>query len=744
MIRGTDMIDFREFRVFSSGNSADKAANIFSDEIKLRTGEEPKKCTDENQANVAFLIKDGISRDGYELDCSASSVRVYASGIRGFIFGIGMFLRKLVCVCGTPSLAEDITGAYSPDKSVRGHQIGYRTTPNTYDAWDYSDYRRYYLDMMFFGSNTVEHIPYEKGVSRRNKLMKYDEEEFLIEASRMADEFDLDVSLWHPNNEGETVEQAAERRGKLYAEVPRLNVVFPPGGDPGDFEADEFILRCKEISKALKKSHPQAQMWPSAQQPHSIASWGEDFIEEMKKLPDEIDGIITGPNRAFPLDILRRKLPDKYPIRLYPDITHNVRCEYPVHFDRDDWHFALTTGLSRECTNPRPREYRLIHRLTRRYVVGSVSYSEGITDDVNKMVWADMDYFPDCDLRTTLLDYSRLFFYGVPAEIIADGILSLELNWQCDPAENPTIDKTLETFESLYAEYPCLADNWRFLQLLMRAKCDYVIRSRRIFELNLIKLAEKEIRNGRLDAAREILSADFDEDYKRERADIDMLAQQLFELIGLQLDTEHYCADNWERGAILETVDLPVTDRKWLLGRLNYASEKPDPAEFMIKALNRCTVAPDEYYFSVAINGLEECGVSQSGEIYMNFQGDRPSVNNGSMPTAMFKVYDNLSFKCKVGGLTAASDYKLKIAYLSKKIPALSGHKIVANGAVIYEGPQFGGERDEEFDREMLAPGFETASYVIPKEVIHNGCLDLEFSEPYMGVMFCEFWLTHD
>lgn len=74
------MIDFREFRVFSSGNSADKAANIFSDEIKLRTGEEPKKCIDDKKANVAFLIKDGISRDGYELDCSASSVRVYASG----------------------------------------------------------------------------------------------------------------------------------------------------------------------------------------------------------------------------------------------------------------------------------------------------------------------------------------------------------------------------------------------------------------------------------------------------------------------------------------------------------------------------------------------------------------------------------------------------------------------------------------------------------------------------------------
>jgi hypothetical protein len=44
----------------------------------------------------------------------------------------------------------------------------------------------------------------------------------------------------------------------------------------------------------------------------------------------------------------------------------------------------------------------------------------------------------------------------------------------------------------------------------------------------------------------------------------------------------------------------------------------------------------------------------------------------------------------------------------------------------------------------MLCDGFETASYVIPKEVVHNGCIDLEFSEPDMGVMFSEFWITHE
>lgn len=737
------MVNFKKFKIFAETEQALKAAELFSLEIKDRTGTEPSLCS-KDEANFLFVADDEISRDGYKIDCSKDSVCISASGIRGFIFGFGMFLRKIVPVCGVPVLVEDISGSYNPDKVIRGHQIGYRTTPNTYDAWSYDDYRRYYLDMMFFGTNTVEHIPYERGVSKRNRLMKYDEEEFLVRASSMADEFDLDVSLWHPNNDGETVEFAAERRGRLYETVPRLDVVFPPGGDPGEFSADEFVLRCKEISKALKKVHPNAQMWPSAQQPHSQPAWGEDFIAEMEKQPDEIDGVITGPNHAFDLETLRRRLPSKYPIRLYPDITHNVRCEYPVHFDRDDWHFALTTGLSRECTNPRPREYRLIHRLTRRYVVGSVSYSEGITDDVNKMVWADMDFFPDCDLRTTLLDYARLFFYGADPDEIADGILALELNWQCDPAENPTIDRTFETFELLNSKYTFLADNWRFLQLLMRAKCDWVLRHRRLFELNLIRLAEKEIKSGNLVTAKEILDADYDEQYKKERADITALAQKLFDLIGLQSDIENYCADNWERGAILETIDLPVTDRKWLLGRLDTAYNSTDPVSYMKKIINRNKVRSNEYYFSVALNGLEECGVLQNGEIYMNFQGDRPNVNTGEMPVAMFKVYDNLTFKCKVGGLDYNGDYKLKITYMSKKSDSSAHHKITANGYVIYEGAQFGGEKDEEYDAAMLAPGFETASYVIPKSVIQNGCIDLEFSEPDMGVMFSEFWITHE
>jgi hypothetical protein len=116
-------------------------------------------------------------------------------------------------------------------------------------------------------------------------------------------------------------------------------------------------------------------------------------------------------------------------------------------------------------------------------------------------------------------------------------------------------------------------------------------------------------------------------------------------------------------------------------------------------------------------------------------------VNNGSIPMAMLKLYDHYSFNCKLGGFTAGTDYMLRITYSSKKQSAIIHHRITANGTMIYDGPQYGGERDEQFDAELLAPGFETATYVLPASVFINGCLELEITEPIAGFMMSEFWI---
>lgn len=734
-------LDYTRLSVSAHTPAERQAATLFCDEIEIRTGSRPEISACSEAQCICFCQSDDAqSKDAFSIRIHDRICVLTASGIRGFIYAYSMFLRKTEYHNNTITLVEPIDGDYRPDKAIRGHQLGYRTCSNTYDAWTPQQYRRYYLDMMAFGANTVEHIPARAG-GEGNALMRMDADDLCVQVCAIADSFDLDVSLWFPNDDL-SVEESTALRKAVFEKCPRLNVVFVPGGDPGHYPADVFMARVKSISDALRKAKPDADIWPSAQAPHSVPDWGEVFISQMQQRPAQIDGVITGPNRAFPLDVLRRRLPIDYPIRLYPDITHNVRCEYPVHALQDDWHYALASTLSRESINPRPQEYRLIHRLTRRYVVGSVSYSEGVNDDVNKMVWSDMDYDSERTLRETLLDYARCFIWQAPAERIADGILSLEQNWIGDPAENPQIEATFALFDALSRDYPALSDNWRFCQLLFRAACDLYVRKRRLYDLSLLREARRAMYRMQLDQAELILKNAYPPEIMQLRQLIDTLAGRLFEQIGMQLDVKRYGANQWERGATLETIDLPVTDKEFYLNRLAYArsiSEKRVDS-FVQGLLERNSNTDDRYYFSFAEHGLDAVGERQTPDFYIDFQGDRPNVNNGMIPMCQLKVYDHFSFRCKLGGFMSG-DYKLRVSYSSRRTDSVTAHRVSLDGHEIYCGTQYGGEKDPQFDRDYLAPGTETATYLLPSAFFQNGCAELVIEEPTVGVMLSEFWI---
>ncbi len=716
-----------KINVYSDAPLSNFAAELFCNEINNRINSFAYTTCDKTIAHISFVTDDNILRESYTIEYG-NNLCVFASDKRGFIYAIGKFLRKAEKCDKGFIINDNICGTYSPKKSIRGHQLGYRSKSNTYDAWNYDQYKRYCLDLMYFGMNTVEFIPYENGVSNRNSLMKYDEEEFLIELCKMADYYDLDVSLWQPNIDGQSVEEMNARLNLLYSKLCRLNYIFVPGGDPGNLPAKEFVERCKVVSNTVKNYHPNAQVWPSAQAPHEIENWGKEFIDCLNKCPKEISGVIYGPNHAFPLEKLREKLPGKYPIRFYPDITHNVRCEYPVHFDKNDWHFAFTTALGRESTNPRPNEYTHLYNLTKDFVIGSVSYSEGINDDVNKALWSALDFDDNISTKEAVDDYCRLYFFGTDTDKISDLIFTLENDWNGDPAENKGIDDAYLSFKRIYNENKILSENWRFLQLLLLSACNKLIRDRRIFELNLIKESKQLLIEDKLNEAYKVLKSQFPDDYKKLRKEIDVLCKKLFDIIGLQTDVKNYCADNYERGAILETIDLPVTDRYYLLANWN---------DNILDFYNRNNENDGEFYFSVALDGVKE---KQTGEPYFNFKGDNPNVNNGSIPAALFNIYDNYSFVINIDNLDSDSDYILRITYLNKTDDNVTELKIIANNNVIYCGKQFG-EIDKEYSEKYCSKDFITAKYILPAKYINNGKVKLEYSEPIMGVMFAEFSL---
>ncbi|MBP3442196.1 MAG: hypothetical protein J6L62_05260 [Clostridia bacterium] len=723
--------DFSDFKIVADSLTEIKAAEFFAEEIEIRTSHLPEITNKVPAGNfVSLSIENESESEEYTVRHDEDKIFITAHRLRGLIYGFAEFLKKAIYENDKIFLIKDISIKRKPSMQIRGHQLSYTDMNNTVDMWSKAEYERYIRDLMLFGTNMVEA---DSGVrEEKSTLMRFSQKEMLVAMSEICVDYDIDLSVWHELWSKDSDEETLNKMHKLYDDLPKLDVLFPPGGDPGDMQGEAFVQRCIKMKRELRKVFPKIQMWPSAQAPHEYPDWGERFVKEMAKCPEEIDGIIYGPNHAMPLDELRRKIDKRYPIRLYPDIGHNVRCETPVHFDRDNWHYALASTLSREAVNPRPSEYRLYHRMTRQYAVGSVTYSEGVNDDLNKFVWGAMDLDFNYDLREMVQDYCRTFFPGADTDTIAELIISLEQNWSCDPKENGTIQASFDGFVAVAEEYPDLMKNWRFVLHLFRAYCDKLVRDRRIFETELINEAEILIRKGNVDGAVKVLSTDFSDEYKLNRQKIDEYAELLFNQIGIQLDVEHYHGMKWERGCTLMTIDNPVTDRRYLLEKL---SKNPENA---LNLIDRNKVDHDEYYFSFAEHGFEVCG-KQKGEFYMNFRGDMNF--DAELPMCMTKVYDHFNFETTVAGLTA-SDYKLRITYKTNLNEEIIHHKVTVNGNVIHDGKQYGGMRDEEFEKLYLADDYVSIVYYIPEKFIVNGSVTLEITEPIDGFMISEFWFV--
>lgn len=735
--------DFTNLNVFAKTTEELKAAEIFSLKIEERTGRKPEI---KNEKPVVIFSQCGEERlphkDCFEIELEDGEIKIYAHTIRGLIFGMGKFLMKTVYNGDKITLISDIAGKHIPEKRIRGHQNAYRKMPNTYDAWSPEQYRDHFINLMLFGTNTNELLPpeYPETEDSYNSLMKWNMKEHMEKCSHYANELDLDVSLWYPNDDLPEDESAVLRRETL-KDAERIDIIFPPGGDPGDYPADQFVSRCVKIAKEVRKVKPDVQMWPSAQMPRGIPGWGDMFVEKINATEDGvITGVIQGPNRAMEVYELRRRIDSRFPLRFYPDITHNLRCEYSVQYPSEAWHYSLQAVNSRESVNPRPQEYKRIHSIKSPYTVGSVSYSEGVTDDANKFVWGRLEWEKEQSVREMLEDYARLFFPGADYVKSAQAISGLEYNWIGDPLDNPSIENTLGLFRDILKTNPELHDNWRFLMHLYRAEFDMLVKMRRRAETDAIDEARDCIFRNNVEKAEEILTIDFCEEYHALYKEIFSIGDKLFDLIGMQTSVERHDALSWERGAVLDQIDRPVTNRRWYLKKIAEAKKTENPAEYMQKIMLRNKVDPDEMFFSFAEHGYAPLDTIQKhGEPYMNVIADRRENIDADIPMELLKCYDHYTLNANLGGFTGDCDYKLIVVYHAVDKERKGIQTVLANGKKIYEGKNYGGERDAEFDKMYLAPGYFSASYVLPKEVFENGCLELEIGETIDGVEIAEF-----
>ncbi|MCK9411993.1 MAG: hypothetical protein M0Q53_06810 [Prolixibacteraceae bacterium] len=654
--------------------------------------------------------------EGYRLVVDESNGRkilwLIAADQRGTIFSIGQLLRTAGLSRGKFLFDKKNEIATSPKYPIRGHQIGYRNTANSWDSWTMEQYEKYLRELALFGTNSIENIPFHDG--KNNPLMKYPRDVMNIKIAEICHEYGLDHWDWIPADvdlsDPVKFKEEVARHEEYYKNCPYLDGVFFPGGDPGSNHPKDVMPFLKAVTERLKKYHPKATMWISLQ---GFSDEQVDYFYQYLETnqPDWLTGVVTGPSSPD-LAATRFRLPKKYMHRHYPDLTHTVRCQYPtLNWDQA---FALTEG--REVCNPQPVYYAKIHNRFAPFTDGFLSYSDGCHDDINKVTWSQMAWDPTRPVRNLLVEYARFFFGNAVAEAGADGILSLERNWVGPTEENGGIETTYSFWKNLENQHPELNKNWRWQMLLMRSNYDVFVKRRKAYEQKLEKEANEILLKAPLLGSEKSMNMAMELVNKGDkvpvtgdlRTRIVELCESLWQSIGLQTSVKKYMASGSERGAILDFIDYPLNNRWWLADEFKkiekMATEKEKLARLEVIAKWE-NPGPGSYYDNVSdiSKSCHVLTVSDDGTDVAWWEG---GLSRRRLSTQLFQNFPVL----KYNDLDPNGSYLIRVAGYREALLRVDGERVE---------PTIYNKGYEEFKEFPLNPKY-----------VSDGMIDVTFDQP--------------
>jgi len=565
----------------------------------------------------------------------------------------------------------------------------------------------------------------------------------MTEVSALLERYGMDVWIWYPALEKDysdphTVERAVEECAQVFRALPRIDAVFVPGGDPGHTRPKYLMPYLEKLASALRRFHPRAGIWVSPQ--GFDEEWLREFYDWLSAEPSWLGGVVHGPGVRVGLSELRAKVPKRYPIRLYPDITHTVRSQYPV----PDWDVALALTYDREPINPRPRAQAEIFRRTAPHSIGFITYSDGVNDDVNKVIWSALGWDPETPVIEILREYGRHFLGEAEAEGVAQGLLALERNWQGDLLSNAQVETTLLQWHAMErAASPRLLANWRFQQMLFRAYYDAYVRGRLLretaLELQALQQLEAAPRTGSLPAvaaAEEIVDRALMEPHLEDwRRRLFELGAALYQSIGMQLSFDLYKANRRRRAASLDTMETPLNDGPWLRECFRQIRRLPSEAD-RLKEIERLVnwknPGPGGFYDDLGDprNQPHLMPVAGSTSSSVALQEGAPlawSSYAASSPQAPLTL--------KYSGLDKQAQYVVRVVYAGEAVSQQQGIRLMADGA--YEVHPY-------IQKPVPTRPLE---FKVPREATRDGELVLSFdrqpapSGRSRGAQVAEVWL---
>lgn len=703
---------------------------VLTEEVEKRTSLKMEESQNWKEATLIVLALQGdpevygvelptaektLKKEGYRIlqgkRRGEGVLWVIGADARGLLYGVGKLLRLADMQEGRLRVPGNLDIDAEPEYALRGHQFGYRNTANSWDAWTVEQFDQHFREQVLFGANSFENIPFQDPESSVH--FKIDPREMEVRMSEICAKYQADYWVWTPApkdlSEKGAHEAGLRQQEDFYARCPKLDGVFVPGGDPGENHPSQLIPYLKDLSALLKKYHPDAGIWVSLQGfDEEKTNYFFDYLTRNE--PDWLRGLVNGPSSP-PLEFERERLPEKYQYRFYPDITHTVRCHFPVK--KWDQAFALTLG--REPCNPQPEQYAEYFHRDMGYTDGFITYSDGSHDDVNKVLWSQLGWDPTRDPWQIVFEYCQFYFGAEVADEATEAIFALEDNWDGPILENEGISETLALWQKLEARYPMLADNWRWQQLVMRAYYDAYIKERLAYEKGLETKA-----NAVLARAREIGAEQAMEEALEhlEKAQTELVAQDLkqkvfeyaetlFRSIGAQTSVPKYKARSAERGAVLDFIDHPLNNRWWLedefekIKKLASEEEKLARLEFI-----RTYEFPGEGSFYDNVSSADAQHVVTETDDAIDYLWENEGISRKRLSTQLFQFSPVLEYE----GLNPEATYLIRVSGYGEALLRANGQRL---------------------EPTKYEKGFEEfKEFPLPRKLIKNGKLKITFDKP--------------
>ncbi len=490
------------------------AERLFRRAIEERTGIAPAR-SEEPSADIILDIRDGIGEEGFRIEGDSDGpVRITGNDERGLLYGIGKFLRTSRFKDGFCS-PRPWRGTSVPQRKVRG--IYFATHfHNWYHEAPVAEVTRYVEDLAFWGCNALvvwfdmHHYSGMDDPEARKMLVR------LHAILATAQCVGIRPGLLVLANEAYSSTPAefratnkAGQHGYFAAPAGFYGVEICPNVPGGldlildwraevleafrDIAFEYFVIwpydqggcTCEKcapwgvngyLKTAEAVAHLARSRFPKART--VLSTWYFDHFVNgewdglraafRQRKPDWIDYLLIDDYGSFPRNPLELGIPGGFPVVGFAEIS--MVGMFP-------W-----GGFG---ANPRVRHWQAHHLSTRHLISGGFPYSEGIYEDMNKVLQLQLGWNPDLDTQDIVREYAAGHFHPDIADAVLSAVLMMEEHLGIsmrDSGEGPRFDlgtplakaeACRDLMNRLDAGLPdTIRHTWRWRILWLRAALD--------------------------------------------------------------------------------------------------------------------------------------------------------------------------------------------------------------------------------------------------------------------------------